>query len=456
MEYIELILDKQRAFFNLSSTKNISFRKEQLRKLKTIVAEYERDIIEALNKDLGKSEFESYSTEIGIVLSEISYALSHIEDWTKISKVKTPISNFKSKSYIYPEPYGNVLILSPWNYPFQLTILPLIGAIAAGNTVLIKPSSSSIHTSKIMEKMINENFPEEFVHVLDPISKDSRKVLDKKFDYIFYTGSPSVGKVVMQKAAENLTPVTLELGGKSPCIVDKDGDLDLFAKRIVWGKFLNCGQTCVAPDYIYAHKDVKQELIRYLIKYINIFYGENIEDNDDYGKIINERHFNRLVNLIETDKVVFGGNYNKDNLHISPTIMDNIDWNNPVMEDEIFGPLLPILEYQTIVEVIEEIKKRPRPLALYIFSTNDKIINKVINNISFGGGCVNDTIMHLTNPHMPFGGVGNSGMGSYHGKYSFDTFTHHKSISEKSLSPDIEMRYPPYKGKLKWIKRFLR
>ncbi|NMB07974.1 MAG: aldehyde dehydrogenase [Tissierellia bacterium] len=456
MEYIKLILNKQRAFFNLNSTKDISFRKEQLKKLNKVIVDHEKDIINALNKDLGKSEFESYSTEIGMVLSEISYALKHIDNWTKVEKVKTPMTNFKSKSYIYPEPYGNVLIISPWNYPFQLTLLPLVGAVAAGNTAIIKPSSSSIHTSKIMEKIINENFPEEFIHVLDVESKESRKVLDEKFDYIFYTGSPSVGKMVMKKAAENLTPITLELGGKSPCIVDKEGDLELFAKRITWGKLLNSGQTCVAPDYLYVHKDIKEEFIKYLIKYIEEFYGKDMENNEDYVRIINEKHFNRLNNLIDRDKVIYGGNSDLEKLYIEPTIMDNVNWNDKVMAEEIFGPIFPILEYDSIVEVIEEIKKRPRPLALYIFSTNEKIIDKVINNISFGGGCINDTIMHLTNPNMPFGGIGNSGMGSYHGKYSFDTFTHYKSISNKSLSPDIEMRYPPYKGNLKWVKRFMK
>lgn len=456
MEYIKLILNKQRAFFNLNSTKDISFRKEQLKKLNKVIVDHEKDIINALNKDLGKSEFESYSTEIGMVLSEISYALKHIDNWTKVEKVKTPMTNFKSKSYIYPEPYGNVLIISPWNYPFQLTLLPLVGAVAAGNTAIIKPSSSSIHTSKIMEKIINENFPEEFIHVLDAKSKESRKVLDEKFDYIFYTGSPSVGKMVMKKAAENLTPITLELGGKSPCIVDKEGDLELFAKRITWGKLLNSGQTCVAPDYLYVHKDIKEEFIKYLIKYIEEFYGKDMENNEDYVRIINEKHFNRLNNLIDRDKVIYGGNSDLEKLYIEPTIMDNVNWNDKVMAEEIFGPIFPILEYDSIVKVIEEIKKRPRPLALYIFSTNEKIIDKVINNISFGGGCINDTIMHLTNPNMPFGGIGNSGMGSYHGKYSFDTFTHYKSISNKSLSPDIEMRYPPYKGNLKWVKRFMK
>ncbi len=455
-EYIDLIVNKQKAFFNLNSTKDIYFRIEQLDKLKNIILEYEDLIIDSLYKDLGKSPFESYSTEIGMVLSEISHAQKNIKNWSKVKKVKTPITNFKAKSYIYPEPYGNVLIISPWNYPLQLTLAPLLGAIAAGNTALIKPSSSSLHTSNTIEKMINENFPEEFIHVINMDSKSADYLLDKKFDYIFYTGSVSVGKLIMGKASKHLTPITLELGGKSPCIVDKEGDIDIFAKRIVWGKFLNAGQTCVAPDYVYVHKDIKDKLIENIVKYIEYFYGKNIKDNDEYPRIINKKQFNRLISLIDENKLIYGGDSDLESLYISPTIMDNITWDDPVMEDEIFGPILPLLEYESIVQVIEEIKKRPRPLALYVFSTNPKVVTKVINSLSFGGGCINDTVMHLANPHMPFGGIGNSGMGAYHGEYSFHTFTHYKSILDKSLSPDVDTRYPPYKGKLKWVKKFMK
>lgn len=455
-EYIDLIVNKQKAFFNLNSTKDIYFRIEQLDKLKNIILEYEDLIIDSLYKDLGKSPFESYSTEIGMVLSEISHAQKNIKNWSKVKKVKTPLTNFKAKSYIYPEPYGNVLIISPWNYPLQLTLAPLLGAIAAGNTALIKPSSSSLHTSNTIEKMINENFPEEFIHVINMDSKSADYLLDKKFDYIFYTGSVSVGKLIMEKASKHLTPITLELGGKSPCIVDKEGNIDIFAKRIVWGKFLNAGQTCVAPDYVYVHKDIKDKLIENIVKYIEYFYGKNIKDNDEYPRIINKKQFNRLISLIDENKLIYGGDSDLESLYISPTIMDNITWDDPVMEDEIFGPILPLLEYESIVQVIEEIKKRPRPLALYVFSTNPKVVTKVINSLSFGGGCINDTVMHLANPHMPFGGIGNSGMGAYHGEYSFHTFTHYKSILDKSLSPDVDTRYPPYKGKLKWVKKFMK
>lgn len=455
-EYIDLIVNKQKAFFNLNSTKDIYFRIEQLDKLKNIILEYEDLIIDSLYKDLGKSPFESYSTEIGMVLSEISHAQKNIKNWSKVKKVKTPLTNFKAKSYIYPEPYGNVLIISPWNYPLQLTLAPLLGAIAAGNTALIKPSSSSLHTSNTIEKMINENFPEEFIHVINMDSKSADYLLDKKFDYIFYTGSVSVGKLIMEKASKHLTPITLELGGKSPCIVDKEGNIDIFAKRIVWGKFLNAGQTCVAPDYVYVHKDIKDKLIEKIVKYIEYFYGKNIKDNDEYPRIINKKQFNRLISLIDENKLIYGGDSDLESLYISPTIMDNITWDDPVMEDEIFGPILPLLEYESIVQVIEEIKKRPRPLALYVFSTNPKVVTKVINSLSFGGGCINDTVMHLANPHLPFGGIGDSGMGAYHGEYSFHTFTHYKSILDKSLSPDVDTRYPPYKGKLKWVKKFMK
>lgn len=455
-EYIDLIVNKQKAFFNLNSTKDIYFRIEQLDKLKNIILEYEDLIIDSLYKDLGKSPFESYSTEIGMVLSEISHAQKNIKNWSKVKKVKTPLTNFKAKSYIYPEPYGNVLIISPWNYPLQLTLAPLLGAIAAGNTALIKPSSSSLHTSNTIEKMINENFPEEFIHVINMDSKSADYLLDKKFDYIFYTGSVSVGKLIMEKASKHLTPITLELGGKSPCIVDKEGNIDIFAKRIVWGKFLNAGQTCVAPDYVYVHKDIKDKLIENIVKYIEYFYGKNIKDNDEYPRIINKKQFNRLISLIDENKLIYGGDSDLESLYISPTIMDNITWDDPVMEDEIFGPILPLLEYESIVQVIEEIKKRPRPLALYVFSTNPKVVTKVINSLSFGGGCINDTVMHLANPHLPFGGIGDSGMGAYHGEYSFHTFTHYKSILDKSLSPDVDTRYPPYKGKLKWVKKFMK
>ncbi|MEY8304537.1 aldehyde dehydrogenase [Anaerosalibacter bizertensis] len=454
MDYNKDTLKKQKEFFKSGKTKDIKFRIENLNKLKKSIEKNEQCIMEALKKDLGKSNFESYSTELGIVLSEISFITKHLKKWAKPKKVKTPITNFKSSSYIYPEPYGNTLILSPWNYPFQLSIVPLIGSIAAGNTVILKPSSTSYYTSKIIEEIINENFDTGYIHVIT--GERGKKLLDENFDYIFYTGSVPVGKIVMKKASKYLTPVTLELGGKSPCIVDGKANLNLSAKRIVWGKFLNSGQTCVAPDYMFIHKNVKNEMINNIIYYIKTFYGENPLYSEEYTKIINERQFNRLIKLLDNNKIIYGGDYDKDSLYISPTLMNNVNWDDPIMGEEIFGPILPILEYEELNEVIDIVNSHPKPLALYFFSNDKENAEKIINGISFGGGCINDTIMHLSSPYLPFGGVGTSGMGSYHGKKSFDTFTHYKSILEKSNIIDPNFRYPPYGNKLNIVKKFLK
>ncbi|MBV1817246.1 aldehyde dehydrogenase [Anaerosalibacter bizertensis] len=454
MYYNKDTLKKQKEFFKSGKTKDIQFRIENLNKLKKNIEKNEQYIMEALKKDLGKSNFESYSTELGIVLIEISFIIKHLKKWAKPKKVKTPITNFKSSSYIYPEPYGNTLILSPWNYPFQLSIVPLIGSIAAGNTVILKPSSTSYYTSKIIEEIINENFDTGYIHVIT--GERGKKLLDENFDYIFYTGSVPVGKIVMKKASKYLTPVTLELGGKSPCIVDGKANLNLSAKRIVWGKFLNSGQTCVAPDYMFIHKNVKNEMINNIIYYIKTFYGENPLYSEEYTKIINERQFNRLIKLLDNNKIIYGGDYDKDSLYISPTLMNNVNWDDPIMGEEIFGPILPILEYEELNEVIDIVNSHPKPLALYFFSNDKENAEKIINGISFGGGCINDTIMHLSSPYLPFGGVGTSGMGSYHGKKSFDTFTHYKSILEKSNIIDPNFRYPPYGNKLNIVKKFLK
>lgn len=454
MDYNKDTLKKQKEFFKSGKTKDIQFRIENLNKLKKNIEKNEQYIMEALKKDLGKSNFESYSTELGIVLSEISFITKHLKKWAKPKKVKTPITNFKSSSYIYPEPYGNTLILSPWNYPFQLSIVPLIGSIAAGNTVILKPSSTSYYTSKIVEEIINENFDTGYIHVIT--GERGKKLLDENFDYIFYTGSVPVGKIVMEKASKYLTPVTLELGGKSPCIVDSKANLNLSAKRIVWGKFLNSGQTCVAPDYMFIHKNVKNEMINNIIYYIKTFYGENPLYSEEYTKIINEKQFNRLIKLLDNNKIIYGGDYDKDFLYISPTLMDNVNWDDTIMGEEIFGPILPILEYEELNEVIDIVNSHPKPLALYFFSNDKENAEKIINGISFGGGCINDTIMHLSSPYLPFGGVGTSGMGSYHGKKSFDTFTHYKSILEKSNIIDPNFRYPPYGNKLNIVKKFLK
>lgn len=454
MDYIQKIIVEQRDFFKTNITLDIDYRLNSLIKLKNIIEERESDISTALKADLGKSEFESYSTEIGIVLSEISFVIKNLKKWAAPKKVKTPITAFKSKSYIYAEPYGNTLIIAPWNYPFQLSIAPLIGSITAGNTAIIKPSSTSKETSKIIEEIINDNFPSYYIHVIT--GEEGKLLLDEEFDYIFYTGSVPVGKKVMASAAKYLTPVTLELGGKSPCIVDYEGDLELFAKRIVWGKFLNVGQTCVAPDYLLVQKNIKDNLVKHLITYIEKYFGNNPLDSKDYGRIVNERHFDRLIKLLDSGNIIYGGDHNRKELYISPTLLDNISWDDPIMGEEIFGPLFPILEYNSLDEAIEIVNSHPKPLALYFFSNNDDKIERIIKCTSYGGGCINDTIMHLSTPYLPFGGVGNSGMGSYHGKGSFDTFTHYKSVLKRSNAFDPELRYPPYKDKIKSVKKFLK
>lgn len=456
MDYIDDILTEQRKFFSTGKTKNINFRINTLQNLKELILSYEKEIEEALYIDLNKSKFEAYSTEIGIVLYELTHILDNIKSWSKPKKVKTPVTNFKATSYIYPEPYGNTLIMAPWNYPFQLCYAPLLGSISAGNTAIIKPSEFAPNSAKLFEEMINNNFPKGYIHIINGDIEISRALLEQRYDYIFYTGSISVGQIVMTKAARYLTPITLELGGKSPCIVDKEGKLDLYAKRIIWGKLLNAGQTCVAPDYLLIHKSIKEDFIKRLIKYIEKFYGNNPVNNDEYVRIINEKHFNRLVGLLRESNIIYGGQYNLEKLYISPTLLSPVSWDDPIMKEEIFGPILPIIEYETLDEIIENVNNRPKPLALYFFSSNKEKIEKVIGNISFGGGAINDTIMHLTNPHLPFGGVGPSGMGSYHGKKSFDTFTHYKSILKKSDLIDPNFRYPPYKGKLKTVKKLLK
>lgn len=456
MTEVKEIVEKQKRYFLKNETKNIDFRIEKLKLLKKIIVDNENEINKALHKDLNKSPFESYETEIGLVLTELDYVIKNLPKWAKRKKVKTPLTNFLSKSYIYSEPLGVVLIMSPWNYPFQLTIDPLIGAIAAGNCAVLKTSSYSKNTSSIIHKLISENFDESFIAVLEGGREINQAVLEEKFDYILFTGSVRVGKIVMEAASKNLTPVTLELGGKSPCIVDDTCDIDLSAKRIIWGKLINAGQTCVAPDYILVDKSVKNKLIEKMEYYIIDFFGKDPLSNPEYPKIINSKHFNRILNLIDSDKVIFGGNYNEDTRKISPTILDKVSINDNIMKEEIFGPLLPIIGYKNIDDIISLINSRPKPLALYLFSNDKTVQKKILDNISFGGGCINDTLIHFATSHMPFGGVGESGMGSYHGKASFDTFSHKKSIVKKSNLIDISLRYPPYKDHLKLLKKILK
>ena len=440
------ILEKQKKFFKSGKTLDINLRIEYLKKLKKVIKDNEIAIFEVLNKDLGKSETEAYMCEVGLTLDEISYMIKNIKKFAKEKIVPTPLTNFHSKSIIKLVPRGNVLIMSPWNYPFLLTMEPLVDAISAGNTVILKPSAYSKFTSDIVSKIIKDVFPEEYVAVVKGGREENKQLLSYKYDYIFFTGSQSVGKEVLRSASEHLTPVALELGGKSPCIIDKTANIDLSAKRIVFGKFLNCGQTCVAPDYILCEESIKQELIKAIKKEIIKQFGENPIENSNYGKIINEKHFNRVRNLIDFDKTIIGGKTNPETLKIEPTVLDNITWADSVMKEEIFGPVLPILTFKTINEVVETVENHSHPLALYVFSTDKKNIKQITEHCRYGGGCINDVVVHLATPEMPFGGFGESGMGSYHGKFGFETFSHRKSTLDKKLWLDLPMRYQPYKN----------
>ena len=455
MSKIKETIEKQKLYFAEGITKELDFRLEKLKILRKAIIDNEKEILEALKKDLNKAHFESYATEIGFVLEELKYTIKNLPKWTKRKKVKTPITHFSSRSYIYSEPYGITLIMSPWNYPFQLNIAPLIGSIAAGNCAIIKPSEDSLYTSEVIEKIIGENFDKEYITVIKGGKEVNQSLLKEKFDYIFFTGSIQVGKIIMEAASKNLTPVTLELGGKSPCIVDETADIDLAAKRIIWGKFVNAGQSCVAPDYVMVENTMKEELISKMKDYIKEFYGNNPCMSLNYPKIINSKHFNRLINLIEGEEIIIGGDYDDEINKISPTILDNVSWDSPVMQEEIFGPILPILEFEDLNELLAVVNKKPKPLSLYFFSNDKNRQKEIIKNISFGGGCINDSLVHLATPHMPFGGVGDSGMGEYHGKWSFDTFSHKKSILKKSNLFDIPLRYPPFKNNLKLLKKLM-
>ncbi|MEG0613484.1 MAG: aldehyde dehydrogenase [Clostridium sp.] len=456
MENIKDIIENQRKYFHEGHTLQVNDRIENLMKLRKVIQENEAAILEALNKDLGKSNFEGYLTEVGIVLEEIGFIIKNLRKWNKPKRVKTSIGNIPSKNYLYREPYGVTLIISPWNYPFQLTIAPLIGAIAGGNTAVIKPSRKSANTSRVIAEIMDKNFDGRLVKVVNGVEYGNREILKEKYDYIFFTGSVGVGKVIMETASKHLTEVTLELGGKSPCIIDKDTNIDLTCKRVIWGKFLNVGQTCVCPDYVLVHEDVKDKVIEGFKKYIKEFYGDDIKDCSYYGRIIDEDAFDRLVSYIDEEHLVVGGDHSRENRYIAPTIMDNIDFNHRVMQEEIFGPILPMITYKSLDEIINIINARPKPLALYYFSKDKENIDKVISKTSSGGLCINDTIMHVASSHLSFGGVGESGMGKYHGRSSFDTFTHEKSIVRKGFAIDIPVRYAPYKESLSLIKKILK
>lgn len=444
-EVIHHMLEKQREFFRSGVTLPPIYRIEHLRRLRETICANEGKITEALKSDLGKSGFESYMCEVGLVLEEIRYMLKYACGLSKPRSVSTPLHQFAAKSYIQPEPYGNVLIMSPWNYPFLLTMGPLVDALAAGNTAVIKPSAYSPATSRVIQELVEACFDPAYVAVVTGGRAENQALLEEKFQYIFFTGSQSVGKVVMEKAAQHLTPVTLELGGKSPCIVDETADLKLAARRIVFGKFLNCGQTCVAPDYVWVHESVKEPLIRLIFEQIRVQYGEHPLENPNYGKIISARHFERLLSLIDPKKVVMGGTWDAQRQKIAPTVLNSVTWEDAVMGQEIFGPVLPIMTFTELEDVISLLQGKDTPLALYFFSRHRPSIESVTQRIPYGGGCINDTIIHLATTAMGFGGVGESGMGSYHGKTGFDTFSHMKSIVDKKTWIDLPMRYQPYK-----------
>ena len=455
MDIYQEKLDEQRKYFLTGETRNIRHRKNNLKRLYEAIKENEDMILQALAEDLGKSRTEGYATEVGIVLNELRNAIRNVSKWTRKKSVPTALLHFPSRSYVIKEPIGSVLIMSPWNYPFQLTMVPFIGALAAGCTVIVKPSRYSQATSKAMKYIINDYFPEKECFLFEGGREVNTALLDLKWDYIFFTGSPSVGKIVLSKAAENLTPVTLELGGKSPVIITEHSDEVLAAKRLIYGKFLNLGQTCVAPDYILIHKSKTKRFLSEVEKGIKKAFGEDPISSPDYGKIINRHHYERLLGLIKGSPVYYGGKSDDEKLKIAPTILFPVCVDEPVMQEEIFGPVMPVIEYEDLDEAIKFINDRPHPLALYIFSDRKSEIEKVHGLTLFGGGCINDAIMHIVSHNLPFGGVGNSGMGSYHGKRSFDTFTHEKGILKHYKWPDITLRNPPYKGKDKIIRLML-
>lgn len=453
MNYAD-ILEKQRIFFNSQKTKNLKFRKMYLEKLRELIRKNEEVLYDAIYADFGKSRFDTFTTEISFVLKDIDYYLKNLNTLARPKKVRTNLANQFGSSKIYSDPLGCTLVIGAWNYPYQLSLSPMIAAIAAGNTCILKPSEIAENTMKMMAKLINENFPAEYVHVIEGGVEETTEILKLKFDKIFFTGSTKVGKIVYEAAAKNLTPVTLELGGKSPVIVSASADFEVAAKRIIWGKFLNGGQTCVAPDYILVDAKVKDSFLDSLKSYIQKF---NYQPNSkEYTKIINDKNFERLTKFIEPEKVFFGGNFDKETRYIEPTILTNVYWRDAVMQEEIFGPILPVLTFQNFNEALLQINDHEKPLSAYLFTDNSEEKESFVSKISFGGGCINDVIMHLSNDYLPFGGVGNSGIGNYHGKFGFETFSHQKSILDRATWGEPDFKYPPYTDKkMTWIKKLL-
>ncbi|SCT18850.1 aldehyde dehydrogenase [Staphylococcus caeli] len=456
MNSIEQTFHNSKQYFNTHVTKDLKFRKKQLKLLSKSIKNHEEALLNAFETDLGKNKVEAYATEIGFTLKNIKNARKELKNWAKRKQINTPIYMFPTKSYIMKEPYGTVLIIGPFNYPFQLLIEPLIGAIAAGNTAILKPSEYTPNVSDVVKNIIEDVFDPEYISVCQGDVETTQSLIHLPFDYIFFTGSENVGRIVYQAASSNLIPVTLELGGKSPVIVDETANIKVASERISFGKFTNAGQTCVAPDYILVNRKVKNELITALKKTVTEFYGKSIQDSPDFGRIVNKKHFNRLNHLlgVHQTEIAFGGQVDADDRYIAPTLLDDITFDAKIMEDEIFGPILPIITYDDFDEAIDLIRSKPKPLSLYLFSEDENITERVLNEISFGGGAINDTLMQLANPNLPFGGVGASGIGQYHGKYSFETFSHNKSYIFKSTRLESSLLFPPYKGKFKYIKTF--
>lgn len=452
---IQKLLKNQRRFFESGKTLELSFRKTALSRLHRAIKAHEGEICQAMGRDLGKSSMETYMCEVGLSLSELRHVSKHLERWASDRRAVTNLANFPAQSFSVQEPYGVALIMSPWNYPFLLTIEPLIGAIAAGNCCILKPSAYSPSVSAVLALIIEECFPKRYVAVVEGGRAENAALLEQRFDYIFFTGSVSVGKLVMEKASKYLTPVSLELGGKSPCIVDRTADLKLAARRIAFGKYLNCGQTCVAPDYLLIHEEVKREFLRLFAREVRRMYGEEPLKNKDYGRIVNKKHFERIMGLIDWNKVILGGKADPETLRLEPTVLDGVTASDAVMGEEIFGPILPVIGFRDIREAERFVREREKPLALYLFTADRAVERRFLRHVSFGGGCVNDTVIHLATSELGFGGVGNSGMGSYHGRRSFETFSHEKSIVKKSVRLDVPVRYQPYAGWKEFVAHML-
>ncbi|MDG5800547.1 aldehyde dehydrogenase [Marinilabiliaceae bacterium ANBcel2] len=453
MENIKEIVNGQREFYNSGITKNIDCRVDQLRRVKQLLKDNEDKLYQAIYEDFGKSQFETYMTELSLLYHELNRYIKRVKKWSRVVKVSTGLANFPAKSFIVPEPLGVTLVIGAWNYPYQLSLLPAISSIAAGNCVIIKPSELASKSSAVMAEIFNNNLSSKFFRVVEGGVSKTQELLDEKFDKIFFTGSSRVGKIVYQAAAKNLTPVTLELGGKSPAFITADADLKMSAKRVIWAKFINAGQTCVAPDYLLVDKRIESAFKRELVKQLKCYPKVADEIDDNYLKIVNQKSTERLVKLIEKDKVFYGGNYSVEHHFIAPTILHNITFEDIVMDEEIFGPLLPVISYMNLDKAIAKVKQRPKPLACYVYSKSKRDIEKILKTISFGGGAVNDSLMHLSNNNLPFGGVGDSGMGSYHGKAGFDTFTHYKSILDKPTWFEAPVKYYPY---FKWKRKLIR